>query len=146
MPRDRLEKLCAAIGAGEIANVERLQSACLEIRSAYDEDSWAWTCRQTGKFLDAHLDEITPDRAREFISQFCEQQQKFLRLVLIDAEREYDEGSRIGFGFDGDANAADDDFTAVRGTFAANSFVKQVTAEIKSLPGRCELVSNQISN
>ena len=34
---------------------------------------------------------------------------KFLRLVLIDAEREYDESSRIGFGMDGDAAARDQD-------------------------------------
>jgi hypothetical protein len=145
MPQDRLDALCNTIANGEIASIERLQQALHEIRAAYDDDVWAWARRQAATSLDLNLDGITADRARETISQFCEQQQKFLRLVLIDAEREYDEGSRLGFGLDGDAKAANDDFTAVRGKFAENSFVKQVTAEIESLPVRCEAVSKRIT-
>lgn len=144
MPRDRLDTLCSAISSGEIASIERLQRACHDIRAAYDEDVWAWARRQTETSLNLNLDEISVDQARQCVSRFCEQQQKFLRLVLLDAEHEYDEGSRIGFGLDGDVQAADDDFTAVRGKFAENSFVKQVTAEIEALPARCEAVSNRI--
>jgi hypothetical protein len=144
MPHDRLDSLCRAIASGEIATIERLQHAFDDIRGTYDDDTWAWVRRQSATSLNLNLDEISPDQVRECISQFCEQQQKFLRLVLIDAEREYDEGSRVGFGLDGDAKATDDDFTAVRGKFAENSFVKQVTAEIESLPARCQAVSNQL--
>jgi hypothetical protein len=141
MPSDRLENLCSAIASGEIFNVERFQQSLLEIRAAYDEDAWLWCRRQIKDSLGLNLDEATAEQVRERLSQFCEQQQKFLRLVLLDAEREYDEGSRIGFGLDGDALAADADFTAVRGKFEENSFVKQVTAEIESLPKRCEAIS-----
>lgn len=144
MPRDRLESLCDAIASGEIADPDHFQQACNDIRAAYDEDSWAWSRCQAADSLGIDFDELSADRARECILQFCEQQQKFLRLVLLDAEHEYDEGSRIGFGFDGDSKTADEDFAAVRGRFAENSFVQQVTAEIDSLPERCEAVINQL--
>ncbi|MEX0611451.1 MAG: DUF4954 family protein [Pirellulales bacterium] len=145
MPRERLEKLCAAIVSGEIETIDRLQQSLLDARAAYDEDVWLWTHRQARDSLGLNLDEITVDQAKDCASRYCEQQQKFLRLVLIDAEREYDEGSRVGFGLDGDREAADADFAAVRGKFEENSFVKQVTAEIKSLPKRCEAISRRLS-
>ena len=144
MPRRRLEDLCRAVAAGQIDDVDQLHNALLAIRAAYEEDAWAWARHQTKESLRLDLDKITVDHVADCVSHFCTEQQKFLRLVLLDAEREYDEGSRIGFGFDGNASAADDDFAAVRGTFAANSFVKQVTAEIESLPARCAAVANQL--
>jgi Domain of unknown function (DUF4954) len=145
MPRDRLEKLCQAIVSGEINSVEQLQQWLVDVRAAYDEDAWLWSYRQAKVSLGLDLDQITADRAKEFVSRYCEQQQKFLRLVLLDAEREYDEGSRIGFGLDGDAEAANADFVAVRGKFEENSFVKQVTAEIESLPNRCEEIGRRLA-
>jgi hypothetical protein len=144
MPRERLDNLCRALANGEIDTIERLQQALIEIRNAYDEDAWHWTRQQVISSLGLNLDAITADQAKECVSRYCEQQQKFLRLVLLDAEREYDEGSRVGFGLDGDADAATADFTAVRGKFEENSFVKQVTADIESLPKRCEAIMRRL--
>ncbi len=144
MPRERLENVCNAIAAGEIDTIDGLQQALLGIRAKYDEDVWLWSRRQATESLRVNLDEITEDQARNCASQYCEQQQKFLRLVLLDAEREYDDASRVGFGLDGDPEMASADFTAVRGKFEENSFVKQVTAEIESLPQRCEAIRRRL--
>jgi len=145
MPRDRLDNLCRAMVRGEIDTIERLQSSLNHIRAAYEEDRWFWVRRQAKAQLGLNLDEMSASQLKELIGQYCEQQQKFLRLVLIDAEREYDEGSRIGFGMDGDEEAARTDFTAVRGLYEENSFVKQLSAEIESLPERCEAICQQLS-
>jgi hypothetical protein len=64
---------------------------------------------------------------------------------LLDAEREYDEASRVGFGLDGDARSAEQDFVAVRGTLQENSFAQQVAEEIESLPGRCEAIRQRLA-
>jgi hypothetical protein len=144
MPRERLEELCAMIANGEIDTIDRLQHSLLDAKTAYDEDAWLWAHRQANDSLGINLDEITAQQAQDCVSRYCEQQQKFLRLVLLDAEREYDEGSRVGFGMDGPPEAAVADFTAVRGKFEDNSFVKQVAAEINSLPRRCEAVCKRL--
>ncbi|MHC4200119.1 MAG: DUF6819 domain-containing protein, partial [Planctomycetota bacterium] len=54
---------------------------------------------------------------------------KFIRLVLADAEKEYDQPSRIGFGADGPEAAREADFQAVRGTYDTDRFVRQLNAE-----------------
>jgi hypothetical protein len=146
MPRNRFESLCKAIENGEINSIERLRQLLLDIRSSYEEDVWLWAHRQAKASLGLDLDAVSSQQAAECVSQYCEQQQKFLRLVLIDAEREYDEASRVGFGMDGDENAAIADFAAVRGKFEENSFVKQVKAEIDSLPGRCEAIGERLTD
>jgi hypothetical protein len=92
------------------------------------------------------LDAITADKARELAAQYSDQQQKFLRLVLVDAEREYDEASRIGFGMDGDAAARDADFVAVRGKLEDNSFVKQLHADIEQLEKRQKAICERLGN
>jgi hypothetical protein len=145
MPRERLEKLIRAIASGEIETVDQLQLTLREIHAAYEEDVWTWVRRQSADALRLNLDEMTPEQVAKCVSQYCEQQQKFLRLVLIDAEREYDEASRVGFGMDGGEPAAEADFVAVRGRFEENSFVKQVTAEIESLHDRCEALRRRLA-
>jgi hypothetical protein len=145
MPRDRLENLCRAIAAGELDTIERLQTALQNIRAAYEEDQWLWVRQQAKAVLGLNLDEMDAGQVNKCLGQYCEQQVKFLRLVLIDAEREYDEASRIGFGMDGDQEAAGADFVAVRGKYEENSFVKQLNEEIESLPERCEAICRRLS-
>jgi len=145
MPRDRCEGLYNAIESGEIDTADKLQRALVEFRACYDDDVWAWSRQQAKESLKLDFDAITAEQAGECISRYVEQQQKFLRLVLIDAEREYDESSRIGFGMDGDAEAKDQDFAAVRGTFQDNSFVKQLNADIAALDQRGGAIRQQLA-
>jgi hypothetical protein len=51
-------------------------------------------------------------------------------MVLNDAEKEFDETARAGFGIDG---ARDLDFKAVRGTYEGNNFVKQLKQQTKEI-------------
>jgi hypothetical protein len=141
MPRARFESLRDSIETGEIDAVEALQTRLEEIRASYEADVWAWSGRQAKTTLNIDVAELSADQALECAMRYSEQQQKFLRLVLVDAEREYDEASRIGFGMNGGAaEARDRDFAAVRGTFEENSFVVQLKADIESIAKRCETV------
>ena len=145
MPRDRFERIASEIVSGEINTVEKLQRAFVSARDAYDEDVWLWTRNQAQESLGVNFDEMTVEQARDFAAQYSDQQQKLLRLVLIDAEREYDESSRIGFGMDGDAAARDQDFAAVRGKLEENSFVKQLHADIEQMGKRCEAIRERLA-
>lgn len=144
MPRNRLDSLCQAVATGQIDSIDALQKSLLDIRAAYDEDKWLWARRQARESLQLDLDAITIDLATNCVTRYCAEHQKFLRLVLLDAEREYDEASRVGFGLDGDAESAEQDFTAVRGRLPDNSFAKQIAAEIESLPNRCDAICQKL--
>ncbi len=145
MPRERLESLSKSISTGRIDTIDSLQQSLLDIRAAYNEDIWLWARHQAKESLQLDLDKITLDQAKDCVTRYCTEQQKFLRLVLIDAEREFDEASRVGFGMDGDAQSADQDFTAVRGKLAENSFVQQINAQIESLPAQCDAICQKLA-
>lgn len=146
MPQARLENIASAVTSGEIQSVEKLHRALENARNAYDEDVWSWCRMQSKDSLGVNLDDITADQAQELAERYSDQQQKFLRLVLIDAEREYDEASRIGFGIDGDAAARDQDFAAVRGKIDDNSFVKQLHADIEQVGIRREALRQRLGS
>jgi hypothetical protein len=146
MPRDRFERIASQIVSGEIDSIGKLQRTLSAAKDAYAEDIWLWCHKQIREALGVNLDEITAEKASELAALYSDQQQKFLRLVLIDAEREYDEASRVGFGMDGDAAARDADFTAVRGKLEDNSFVKQMHAEIAQVGQRCEAMRKRLGS
>jgi len=50
-------------------------------------------------------------------------------MVLKDAEKEFDQHSRIGFGLDGDEQEKLEDFENIRGTYDGNSFVTDIRNE-----------------
>jgi hypothetical protein len=50
-------------------------------------------------------------------------------MILKDAEKEFDSGSKLGFGIDGDEHTRDMDFQAVRGTYDENKFVLSLKKE-----------------
>ena len=145
IPRDRFEHIARKIVSGEINTIEKFQRVLVSAREAYDEDVWLWARNQAQESLVVNFDEMTIEQASDFAAQYSDQQQKLLRLVLIDAEREYDESSRIGFGMDGDAAARDQDFAAVRGRLEENSFVKQLHVDIEQTGKRCEAIRERLA-
>ena len=54
-------------------------------------------------------------------------------MILKDAGKEFDQKSQIGFGMDGDDDVAINDFTAVRGSFDDNKFVKETLADSEKI-------------
>ena len=66
--------------------------------------------------------------------QLSQARVKFLNLVLLDANKEFDAAVQAGFGHDGAGSDTAADFAPVRGDYASNKFVQQLQGEIASLP------------
>ena len=145
LPQARLNDLVERICAGTIVDVDQLHDELAACARRYADDEWIWVRRQTHKLLGLDLDQ--PDRAAllKLIDDYGTAQQKFLQLILIDAEREYDEASRIGYGLDGDEAEAVRDFAAVRGEFSENSFVRDVQADIVSVQSNCRALRERLA-
>lgn len=145
MPRIRLEGLCRTIAAGGFATAETLLEEFARIGEAYEEDTWLWARHHAASSLGIDLDRMDAAGVDACVSRYCELQGKFLRLVLLDAEREFDQASRVGFGMDGGGPEAERDFAAVRGDYEGNAFVRQVSAEVGSLQERCEAIRARVA-
>ena len=67
---------------------------------------------------------LSVDSIVKIISDWRSSAVKLNSMILKDAEKEFDPGSKLGFGIDGDAEIRDRDFHAVRGEYENNKFVK----------------------
>lgn len=136
MPADRLEGLYQAVESGKASDLWAFEAALDEIHAAYSEDEWAWVRRAYKKVFDTDLDGLNVEDASAIADQLLADQSKFLKLILIDAGKEFDDVTKVGFGQDGSETDRAEDFHAVRGDYDTNKFVKQMKQAIDDLNAR----------
>jgi hypothetical protein len=134
---ERFERLLTDLERGEVADLEVLDRRVGECHSAYAEDEWAWIDSVWKERFGTRPCEMSGEQLAEAGEMLAKNRGKFIRMVLSDAEKEFSESSRIGFGVGGDRAARDADFEAVRGTFDANKFVKEMKAELAAVEKLC---------
>jgi hypothetical protein len=135
--RERLEKVLAEAEAGGFRDIAGLERRLAECHAAYAEDEWAWAAAVWAERFGARPGEMGAAELAGAADMLFENRGRFIRLVLSDAEKEFAEGSRIGFGAGLGTAERDADFEAVRGTFEGNKFVKEMRAELAALEKRC---------
>ena len=83
--------------------------------------------RQTYQDRTGHsVDELTTESIATMRQARDKAEGTAVKKILADAEKEFGEGARIGFGLDGGHGEEMADFEAVRGTYDGNSFVDQM--------------------
>lgn len=142
-PAERVEKLCANISSGAIADFDALQNALQMIFASYDADEWNWFMANFEKVYGVRPQDESAEGLAEFVAAWKNASQKLINMVLNDAQKEFEGDVRIGFGIDGNADA---DFDAVRGTFEGNKFVKKLKGDIEEISRKHEMMSGLIKN
>ena len=144
MPQARLEALCAAIESGEIADLTAMSRKLDKIHRAYAADEWVWVKWAYRLVFEIDLDAAGVAQISQATKSFQQAQGKFLRMVLNDASKEFEEVTRTGFGQDG-VDRQDADFLAVRGDYESNKFVKQTQDEVDGLVERVERFQQRLA-
>ncbi len=143
MPATRLAEMIDDIKSGIIATMDQFFARLDEIQAAYQQDEWVWVksayqrlagveLLPTATVLDSVADTLLANR------------NEFLEAVLVDATKEFDQQSSVGFGTDGLEDATARDFQAVRGDYDSNSFVRQLRQEIADTTARVEKFKQQL--
>jgi hypothetical protein len=129
----RLEELTAAAAAGRFADAAQFQAALSQAHAAYDQDEWSWVRRTFAARQGQEVDQLDEAGLAQLEAEYKKLSASYLKKVLADAEKEFDPLAMLGYGADGDEAARAADFAAVRGSFAGNSFVKQLQARLAAL-------------
>ena len=137
MPQGRLEQLCAAIESCEITDLTAMNQRLDEIHANYAADEWVWVKWAYRQTFQVDLETAGVDELGRAAELLRDAQGKFLRMVLSDAGKEFEEATRTGFGQDG-VSEEEPDFVAVRGAYESNKFVKQLQDEVDSVARRVE--------
>lgn len=136
MPADRLEAFLQGIESGEIHDLAAFNAALDQIAACYALDEWAWVKQAYRQMTGVDLEQADAQTLSDVADNLLASRTEFLEAVLVDAVKEFDPLSRIGFGTDGSEAAVEADFQAVRGEYDTNSFVVEMHGEIEQLKQR----------
>lgn len=142
MPRQRLTDLEDALETGSVARLDAFDAAVKQILERYRDDEWAWVKTTYAQVFNTDPAELTEEGVREAAQMLLKVKTKFLNLVTADAQKEFSEVSRLGYGQDGRPDDAERDFRQVRGLYEENQFVRDMKENIEKLRRRVERISN----
>jgi hypothetical protein len=145
MPKQRLLDVTAAIESGEITDVASFCSEMERIHQAAEKDEWLWVKNAYKEFFGRALETLTKDDLIQSAESYRKTRIKFLKQVLVDAEKDFGGLSRTGFGQDGSAEDLDEDFRQVRGQYDDNRFVKETRDNIEMVERRITEFKEKIS-
>jgi hypothetical protein len=132
-PLERVKALIRAINEGVISSVEVLLQQLRKIYENYPSLAWHWCAALISSRLGVALKDITTENLVHIIQEWSENSIKLNNLILKDAEKEFDIGSQISYGIDGDAETRQEDFYAVRGRYSENKFVIELQKESENI-------------
>lgn len=140
IPKNSYDQLLSDIKSGTLKTIDEVNTALKKISEQYNESSWAWCAALIKNRLNAEPDNLTKDQIIQIINDWKENSIKLNNMILKDAEKEFDQSSKIGFGIDGDDSVRDADFETVRGSYSSNKFV----AELRSESSKIEAIAREM--
>ena len=146
MGRKRLVKLEDDVEEGTILTVEAFNERLQKINRAYHRDEWLWVKSMYKEVLGVDLENLTKEDIITAADELLRIKSKFLNLIIADAQKEFSELSRCGFGQDGNDTDIETDFYQIRGLYDKNKFVKEMKSSIEKLKARIECFEKNISN
>jgi hypothetical protein len=129
-PASKIDALIFAVKSGNIKSIAELNEKLRDIYNNYDNYAWAWCASMIDRQMGIELDNIAVVSLIQIINDWKANAVKLNNMILKDAEKEFDSGSRLGFGIDGDEHTRDMDFQTVRGAYEENRFVLDLKKEI----------------
>jgi hypothetical protein len=133
MPRRRMLELEERIEAGRVSNLKAFAREIEQISRAYVADEWLWVSETCRDVFEVDLTKIGRAEFARLADDLVAVKTKFLNRTIVDAEKEFDALSRVGFGQDGGPADQEQDFTQVRGLLEENEFVEQMKDSIEKL-------------
>ena len=125
--------LINSITAGKFANLNDIIKEFTKIDIQYSDSSWAWCANLIEKRFNTKINELTKEQLTQIIVEWRDNSIKLNNMILKDAEKEFDQISKIGFGIDGDEEIRNKDFENVRGAYDENKFVLELRKESEEI-------------
>ena len=144
-PVPAVEGLLQALGAGDVADIDHLRQRLGHIHNAYADEKLRWFAALLDAREGIDVAAATNDQLAAIVADWRDAALKLNRLVLLDAVKEFDPTSKIGFGIDGDDDVVERDFQAVRGTRDDNAFIQHLHEESEQIRSRAEALIERLA-
>jgi len=141
-----IDRIIESLSAGKISNLDDLCDKFREAYEEYEERSYSWCVAVLKNYMNIDVRTISPSELADIVNDWKSSSVKYNNILLKDAEKEFDQLSRIGFGPDGDEEERDADFEAIRGKYGTNSFVAGIMRESAEIEKRFLALTERINN
>jgi hypothetical protein len=141
-PSGKIDELIESVKSGRIKSVDDLNDYLLSVYNSYDAYAWTWFANLISELTGARPDELPVAKLIEIITDWKINAVKLNNMILKDAEKEFDPGSMLGFGIDGDDSIRESDFRAVRGEYEKNKFVIGLQQESKEIEEKADRLTS----
>jgi hypothetical protein len=128
-PVSELENVISTLTALQSPGLSDAEDLLQSLYDNYEDYKWNYTVHVLNERFDIVVDDITKENLIEIISKWKENSMRLNNMILMDAKKEFDANSMIGFGLDGDDEVRQNDFKSVRGSYDENSFVTGLMEE-----------------
>ena len=125
-PLSAVNDIMDSIRSGKIAELNGINNALFALDRQYHQLEWEYCKNKIKEYLDIDPGEIEAGQMISMIDEWKNNLLKQYDLILKDAEKEFDQNRRIGYGIDGDELIKDADFNAVRGSYEENKFIREL--------------------
>ncbi len=137
-PASRIDELVDLVKASKIRSIDELNESFTSIYNNYNKYAWIWCSDLISQQTGEKPENIPIDSLIQIITDWKTNALKLNNMILKDAEKEFDPGSKLGFGIDGDVDTRDSDFQAVRGVYYNNKFVTSLQKESKEIEEKAD--------
>jgi len=137
-PASNIDELIASVKTCKIKSVNELNENLASIYNNYDKYTWVWCSSLIAQQTGFKPENLAVDGLAQIIADWKTNAIKLNNMILKDAEKEFDPGSKIGFGIDGDSDTMDDDFQTVRGEYDKNKFVISLKKESNEIEEKAD--------
>lgn len=131
--QEDLSEFTERVKSGEIGTLQDVMKTLRSTHEVYQDKSLEWAIQLLCDRLQKKPRDLNEEDLKESITGWAKNSVKLNNMILKDAEKEFDRGSRIGYGIDGSEQIRQDDFQAVRGTYDENGFVKELLEENENI-------------
>ena len=129
IPKTEYDILLEKVKSNSLSSIDSLMDQLSLISDNYYESSWAWCAKLIEDRFNLMIDDISKEQLAQIMIDWRDNSIKLNNMILKDAEKEFDQLSKIGFGLDGNEKERNDDFENVRGKFEENKFVVELQNE-----------------
>ena len=143
-PESAIAEFVGNVAGGKINDIKSFDDELLKIHAKYDEYEWNWCARLIETRSHISMREMTAATLVSLIEEWKAASDKYNVMVLDDARKEFDVQSKISYGIDGGESVRDADFSAVRGTYDGNSFVKGIKEDSVRVEARAKALIDLI--
>ncbi|MBN2355235.1 DUF4954 family protein [candidate division KSB1 bacterium] len=134
--RERIDAVIRSVAEDKIETLDGLSAELEKIFRDYKMDEWAYVCHAFEQEYGCAPQALDKEKMSALIARWQEAAGALNALTLADAQSEFADYARIGYGLGAVEEERLKDFEAVRGSVATNEIIQQCQAEGEAIKDR----------